>query len=206
MDDAVRHARERERKIAGEMPVWARQKGATEAKLNQEHVAIRRAAGEREALLGRLVTTDADSAKRLHKQIDDLDDKIKTGERVAEALQRELRRIAETVELLSVESAECQRVIQQQEREQAFAVWVAQLKQRLRTTEEALAASRSGLGELNLLAERGSREFGGRAIDFMEPILNEFFTNQANSESRGWRPAIPAYRPMSIMVHPQVRR
>lgn len=196
--------RGRLKSIEDEKAGLTRRKSAVEGKLSQEYAAIRKSEGEREALVWRLASPGEDAAK-LNRQIDVLDEKIKTGERLAEALQRELQLATEQIEMLNVEASECQRIISHEEMEKGFIAWREECNQRLKSTDEALTASRAGLGNLNLLAERGSREFGERAVRFLESTLDEFFVKHANCESKGWRYATPAYRPMSVMVHSMIR-
>lgn len=203
--DTVKNARERLEKIAEERTGWARAKGAAEGKLSREQAAIRSAAAQREVAIEKLASADEDAAKRLHRQIDEFDAKIKNGERVAEALQRDVKRGEQQLNGLEVEAGECQRVIQQDENDKAFTRWQVRIREEFASVSESLASGRLGLAEVNRLALFGEHKFGLRAGTLLAQMFDEFRITEANPNQHGFQDARPIYQDVTVHLRPMVR-
>jgi hypothetical protein len=123
---------------------------------------------------------------------------------MAESRQKLLTNTTQEIQTLDSEIQDAQSQVAALERSQNFEAWKVQVKQHIRSTAESVNAARSGLGELSVLLERGTNEFGGMAVAFTEPLVTEFRTEQCNSKNFGWRPASGAL--FAIMLHPMVRQ
>ena len=191
--DTLTATKQRAHELEGQITALQARHRETEVRLAGEHGAVRQAAVERGNLLESLTDADPEAARRLHRRIDELDSAIRAGERVAEGLQRSLAKLAQERESLSSELQRVQGEIAREEKAAAFQVWQVQIKQGIRAAGESLAAARTDLAELNILAVKGGERFGQQAEHFMSPLLEALRNAQHNPEQHGWRAAVPFY-------------
>jgi chromosome segregation ATPase len=176
---------------------------ATEGRLDQEHQLIKRAAGERSIIVESLSHVEGDAARQAHAKIDGIDRVIRSSERLAEGLQKNLERAAQEIEALTSELAEIQRSIAAQENEVAYRKWEAEMVREFRAASESLDGARVALANLQAVAVRGNEQFSGRAASLLTNLFADFIRTEANPELR-FTPARPIHEMTRFAIWPML--
>lgn len=181
------------------------QKQETEGKLVKEHEKIRQVAAKRSGLITSLNEADDVAARRAHRELDACDSEIRVGERMAEALQKSLEKIAQEAQTLRRELAEIEAAIRQEETDKAFAAWQSRITQGFASASELLANARVCLAEINKLALLGEHEFSARASALLAQKFDEFVIQEANPNLHGFQDARPLFQDTTVHVRPMTR-
>lgn len=208
MDDKV--LRENQKKLAAldrQLSDLAIKQRTTEGRLAQEHELVRRAVSQRAAVVGGLIDADEEAAKKLHRQLDSLDQQIKSSERMAESLQNLLRGIAAETADTTSQRDKLNQVVASENTSREFALWQADMTGNFAAAREAMAAARIALGKLTTTAARGVERFQGAASGWAAGEFDRFEHVEANPDSLGgFKPALPLFRSIVVHVSPMERR
>lgn len=180
---------------------------ATESRLDGEHQIIRKAAAERMGVVAQLVDADSPTAAKLHKQLDGLDQQIKSSERLAESYQHALKDIASQTATVTVEHDRVNQIVGAENNARAFALWTANMVEQFKTVHEAMATARLTLGRLCIEAAHGCEQFRGAAANWAANEFDQFERLEANPDTLlSFKMATPWYRNVRITINPMEKR
>lgn len=179
----------------------------TESRLAGEHELIRKSAAERATVVARLVDADEQAAAKLHKQLDGLDQQIKSSERQAEAYQHALKAIASETATITADRNKLNEAVGVEINQRDFRTWQSTMTANFAAAREAMAAARIALGKLTVEAAKGTERFKGLASTWAAGEFDQFERVEANPDSLGgFKLATPWYRNVLIHIAPMERR
>jgi hypothetical protein len=193
-----------------QLAVLDTRKQETESALARERATHARVTGERAKLVEELAGADDATAGWAHGELDRLDSTLRLSSRLAESFEKALSKIANEVEALNAEVLEVERVIRAEERAKALEAFRINLQQAARRAGESLDSARADLAALviletnTVLAANGGAQHEANIHRICEPILDEFTRQQANLDSRGWRP-FQGFRGLQFLIRPMTR-
>lgn len=207
MDDkALRQLKERLDKLNREVHSLTKKEQETRRRLDDELDLSRKAKAERAVLLDRLIGATVEAAEKLHRQVDGIDQQIKSSERLSESLDRLLQATKAEYEAVLVERNKINQVVGQEETARAFSLWQVTMEQNFQAATAAMAAARLTLGKLTTEAASGSERFGGQASTWSAGKFDEWEHREHNAESlAGFRPALPWFRNIIVHISPMTR-
>lgn len=182
-----------------------KQRRETEAKLAQEQEKLRQVTARRGALVESLNSNDDVAARRVHRELDEIESAIRVSQRVGESLEKALQKTVHEIQSLTAELHDVEQVIGAERRAAELRAFETELNGARRLAEAALADARVNLAALTTHAVLGVEKFGQVAAAMCNRELEEFVLQQANLERFGWREARPQYRELRFFVRPMVR-
>lgn len=130
----------------------------------------------------------ADDATSAHREIDKLENALRSSARVIEGLSNSLSRLNGEKSAAASEFALAQEICEQERRALLFNELQAQIWARRRAAEDAAAALRVALFELNRTAVEGVKNCGQQAQGLAEFVISEFRHQQHNPDTLlGWQ-------------------
>jgi chromosome segregation ATPase len=160
----------------------------TESALTRERSTHASLTAKRAKLLEELPGADDATSGWAHGKIDGLESKLHISSRVMEGLQSLLSRLAGEKSAMASEFAQAQETCEQERRTLVFSELQAQIWARRRAAEDAAAALRVALFELNRTAVQGIKDCGPQAQGLAEFVISEFQHQQHNPDTLlGWQ-------------------
>ena len=182
-----------------------KQRREAEGKLAQEQDKLRQVTARRDALVESLNGAEEAVARRVHRELDEVEGAIRVAGRQIESLDKALQKAVHEITSFTAELREVEQAIGAERRAAELRTFETELSQARRRAEAALADARLNLTALTTHAFLGVEKFGTAAAVICNQELEEFVLQQANLERAGWREARPQYRPLQFVVRPMVR-